>query len=196
MANLAELYDVGSGAEPPDLSSLHKMFAAELELEQAVENLEEDLKAAKAALHRLRTERLPDAMTTLGIDGVDWEGYHAKKELFVDGNIPTKDPEKKKLAIDWLEKEGADGLIKTQVQLSFGRGDRKEALKVMKRLEKSGFDPQLVDSVHVQTLWSFARERIAEGKPLNADVLGLRIGQVVKLRPIKATATTLRRAKK
>lgn len=177
-------FDVGAADAAPDkLDVLNAALAEAIDLELAVAQLEEDLKAAKKALHTLRSSRIPDIMDELGMDSVTFRGWKVTISDFVSGSLP-KDPEANARAIQWLEAEDAGGLIKTDLSLAFGRSQHNEALDLAGRLEAEGLAPAVKSSVHPQTLHSFARERIRNGESLDVEVLGLYVGKVAKMKQV------------
>lgn len=181
-AEATSLFDVGASAPAPgakaELSALIKKFFAQDDL---VRNLEEDLKAAKASLQKLRTLTIPDKMAEVGFDSVKLDGKTVTVEPFVSGSLPS-DPTKKAAAIAWLIENGASDLIKTTVEVEFGKSEHNVALDTAARLRESGLEPDVSEGVHAQTLGAFARERIRNGDPIDTEILGLFTGRVAKVK--------------
>lgn len=180
-----EEFDMGgeATASPDKLEALNAALEEAIQLEETVEQMEEDLKAAKKALHTLRSGRIPDMMDELAMDAVTFRGWKVTINDFVSGSLP-KDPEANQRAIRWLEDEGAGGLIKADLVVSFGKSQHNEALDLAGRLESEGLAPKVNSGVHAQTLHAFARERIRNGEPLDLDLLGLYVGKVAKLKKV------------
>lgn len=72
----------------------------------------------------------------------------------------------KREAHEWMEKNGFGGLIKTTVSASFGKGDIETARKAQCMLTEAGHFAELEQSVHYQTLQSFAKEQLGKGASL------------------------------
>lgn len=179
-------FDLGGASAPPDkVDALHAALSDAIALEQAVSQMEDDLKVAKKALNALKGNRIPDIMDELGMTSIEFRGWRVSVDDFVSGSLP-RDGEACQRAIAWLEEQGAGGLIKTDISLSFGKSQHNEALDLAGRLEADGFAPNVKSGVHAQTLHSFARERIRNGEPLDIDVLGLYVGKVAKMKQVKA----------
>lgn len=174
-------FDVGASVPSDKLEQLHAMLEEAIALESAVVQIEDDLKAAKSALHSLRTGRIPDLMAELQMEEVSFKGWQVKVDDFVSGSLP-KDPAKKAKAIAWLEANDAAGLIKTDVAVSFGRSEHDAANSLWHQLESDGLPATLNSSVHAQTLQAFARQRIRDGDPIDPDALGLYVGKVAKMK--------------
>jgi len=175
-------FDMGgeASASPDTLEVLHTLLGEAITLEQMVAQMEEDLKAARANLHTMKSSRIPDVMDQLQMDQLSFRGWTVKINDFVSGSLP-KDPEKRQKALQWLEQNDASGLIKTEIKVAFGKSQHNEALEVAGRLVSEGYAPNVESGVHSATLQSFARQRIKEGDPIDTEVLGLFVGKVAKL---------------
>lgn len=180
-----EDFDDGAAPAAPDkLDALNRLLEEAIALEQTVEQLEDDLKVAKSALHKLRTIQIPDLMAELQMDAVTFRGWSVTVNDYVSGSLP-KDGEAHERAIRWLEEAGAGGLIKTDVTLHFGRAEHNMAINVAERLREDGLEPELRSTVHTQTLLAWARERLRHGESLDVDVLGLHVGRTAKFKKIE-----------
>lgn len=180
----ADEFDVGASAPSDKLEQLHELLEEALALEGAVAQMEDDLKAAKSALHSLRTGRIPDLMAEMQMDEISFKGWSIKIDDFVSGSLP-KDPAKRAKAIEWLESNDAAGLIKTDVSVSFGRSEHEAATSLWQSLESDGLPASLQSSVHAQTLQAFARQRIRDGESIEPEILGLYVGKVAKMKEKK-----------
>lgn len=151
-------------------------------LDVSVKGLEEALKAAKARQQEIKTKDMPDAMAQIGSGEWTSEDKRVKVKMddFVSGSLP-KDDEKRKAAIEWLEANGGGSLLKTEVQLQFGKSEHNMALDLVARLKEEGHEPIVESGVHPQTLASFARERLRKGETIDTEVLGLFTGRVAKI---------------
>lgn len=174
----------GGVSAPPDaLASMNEKLAEAIELKEVVDQMEEDLKAAKKQLNHINTSVIPDMMVELGIEEVVQNGWKVKVDDFVSGSLP-KDCERKAKAIAWLEEHEAGDLIKTSVSINFSRSQHNEALDIASKLHEDGYAPNVDSSVHPQTLAAFARERLRSGEPIDTEVLGLYTGRVAKYRKV------------
>lgn len=168
-------------ASKEELNNLSKEVAKAAELGQTIENLEAMLKEQKKDLHKLTTQTIPDIMraahTTLHKTD---KGVSVELKDFMNGSLP-KEPSARAKALAWLDKNGAKDLIKTHFDLALGRGQKDSAEKVRKALNKMGMTYNEEESVHAQSLYGWARERMKMGKALPIDLLGLYVGQVAKI---------------
>jgi hypothetical protein len=170
-------------ASPDSLGRLNEKLAEAIDLKAAVDQMEEDLKAAKQQLNLLNTSVIPDMMTEMGMDEVVQRGWKVKVGEFVSGSLP-KDETGKALAIDWLTAHEGAELLKTNLTVVFTRSQHNEALALADTVTKEGFAPKVESTVHPQTLLAYARERLKNGEPLDTEVLGLYTGRVAKFSKI------------
>jgi hypothetical protein len=188
MAGNADDFDLGADGEasasPDVLKRLHTEIQELVNLQVAIEQMEDDLKAAKQALQTIRTGRIPDIMAEVQSDHFTYNGWEVKLTEFVSGSLP-KDPDKRHLALKWLAANGGAGLIKTTVSVGFGKEQHNDAVALGKQMVKDGFAPTIESGVHSQTLCSWGRTRIKDGDPISLETLGLFAGKVAKARKIK-----------
>lgn len=187
MGNAADFFggmEGGAAASPSDLRKLTQCCREALELKAVIEQIEEDLKAAKSQFHHLNTVVIPDLMAEVGVEQLVTDGWEIKSQEIVSGSLP-KEALKRKAALQWLIDNGGGDLIKTEVNTQFGRDQRKDAMRIAEMIERDGFPAKVEMGVHPQTLSAFARERIKNGEPIDTDVLGIYTGKVAKYREKK-----------
>jgi len=176
--------DAGGAFAPSDaLTRLNEKLAEAIDLKMAVDQMEEDLKAAKQQLQLLNTSVIPDMMAELGMEEVTQRGWKIKVSDFVSGSLP-KDEDRRKKAIEWLEQNEAGDLLKTALQVEFSRSQHNEALDLAGSISEQGYAAKLESTVHPQTLAAFARERIKNGEPIDTELLGLYTGRVAKYKQV------------
>jgi hypothetical protein len=173
----------GAQASPDALARLNDKLAEAIELKNAVDQMEEDLGAAKKQLNHLNTSVIPDMMAELGMEEVTQRGWKIKVGEFVSGSLP-KEPELKEKAIHWLEDNGGGELLKTQLSVVFTKSQHNAALSLADDIKQAGFEPNVESTVHPQTLAAFARERLKNGEALDTEVLGLYTGRVAKFKRV------------
>jgi hypothetical protein len=185
--NIGDMFDMGEPEVPPaSLELLQKELKHATELEALVEQMEEDLKNTKKALHHSKTARIPDMMNELAIPKITYGGYNVSVNDFVSGSLPNEDnPVAREAAIDYLVEHDAGSLIKTEVKAEFGRGGHNEALALKAELEEQGYATTMKTGVHAMTLAAWARERLKNGDEINTEVLGLFTGKVAKFTKVK-----------
>lgn len=173
----------GASAPSDALERLNAKLAEAIELKVAVDQMEEDLKAAKQQLNLINTTVIPDMMAELGMEECTQNGWQVKVNDFVSGSLP-KDEERRAKAVRWLEEHEAGDLLKTALSVNFSRSQHNEALDLFEELKEDGFAAALDSTVHPQTLMAFARERIKNGEPIDTEALGLYTGRVAKYKRV------------
>jgi TolA-binding protein len=195
MTNAADEFDVGGQGEaqtsPDALAQLREAIQELEELEQIIEQMQEDLKQAKKRREELKgnpytaeTGRIPELMMEMQLDRLTHAGYEVVVEEALAGKLPD-DPDRRQAALKYLEANGAEGLIKTDLKLQFGRSQHNEAVSVAEGLRQEGYEPRLESGVHHSSLKAFANERIKNGEPIDTETLGLYTGKVAKTKKVK-----------
>ncbi len=154
-----------------DLQRAVQLAELLIQLRTKVEDLEAQLATAKADVRRVEQEDLPDLMQELGLETfrlTSGETIEVKPEVDCSST-----EEKRRAAHDWLSANGFGGLIKTEVVVTFGRGEHDEAEGFAKEVAEQGKAPAVVERVHPSTLKSFVKEQMAAGKPVPFDLFGV-----------------------
>ena len=79
---------------------------------------------------------------------------------------------KREAAIQWLRDNDLDGLLKTDVEVHFGKGEEAVAKQALDTLTTSGFEPVMTQEVHAGTLSASLRELASQGIDIDFDLLG------------------------
>lgn len=145
-----------------------------VEAEREVAELEEALRAAKERLLYIKRRTLPDLMEAvhLGEFRLDTGQGIEVKDIIV-GALPSKDKEPAAYAasMEWLRVNAAD-IVKTEVGISFGKGQGKVAKAFFdlaakfskdQKQKTLGLVPEADEGIHYQTLQKWLRERLAAG---------------------------------
>lgn len=176
-----EEFDSPPVADDDKLSALNKVLEEGIALEQLVEQMEEDLKATKKSLHHLKAVRVPELLDQLGIEMVKFQGWVVDLHDYVSGSLP-KDEKQREAALRWIEENGGAGLIKSDVRVTFGREELEKARALAEEMANAGYRMDFSTGVHSQTLLAFVRELIRDGKPFDADLLGVYAGKVARFK--------------
>jgi hypothetical protein len=148
------------------------IFAAKLQqdIENQVIYAENRLKELKEQLNAQRYEIVPGMMQELGINSFELDnGY----KVSIKDEYYAKIPDEKQFeCFEWLRKNELDGIIKTAVNLNFGKGEDDLAKEVLELLSDMGFVPNVKETVHPMTLKTFVKERMSAGLELPVDFFG------------------------
>lgn len=177
-------FDIQQEAPKATLDILHRQLEEATKLEDAVEQMEEDLKNAKKHLNNLKAGAIPNTMNELQMQSVVWNGWKCSVSQFVSGSLPKEEVEKE-IAVQWLVEHGGGNIIKTSISIDFPRSGHNEALDLAARLEGDGFPVLTKSGAHTQTLCAWAREKLKNGEELDTDKLGLFVGVVAKMDRVK-----------
>lgn len=153
-------------------------------LNRKIERHEQSLKGLKAEANKLKQETLPDLFMQAGITELVRRNIKYELKSFVSGSLP-KEPAAHSAALDWLMKNEGDSLIKISVFADCEKGDHETADRVIVGMTRLGLTPRKSETVHPQTLQAWARERLREGDPLDAGILGLYTGQYVDYKEVR-----------
>lgn len=163
----AALEDAG-GIEVKDnaVKTISTLAIRQLDLQVQIEQVEEMLDNLKSQLKQVSELDLPNLMLENGMREFKLADGAAVKIKKVYGAAIKV--EHRPDAFSWLVDKGHAGLIKTDVQVEFGKGaaEREEAKKFLDDLKKDGFEAELKENVHAQTLKAFVREQIEAGETL------------------------------
>lgn len=175
------------------LKALRKKLAATRDDILELQDLEEKAKTVKARITKAKTVELPDTMEELRINsiGLEAEGnlpaFEVTSKPFYNANIAADwPPEKKLAAFNYLEDNGSVDLIRTEVSIAFTKEQRTQAKALVERLRKEGFEVQVKQGVHPQTLTAWLKEQIEVRKfTPKLDIIGGFVGRVVDIKPVK-----------
>jgi len=96
-------------------------------------------------------------------------------------SIP-KDAEKSTACYQWLTDNGLGDIIKNQVGMAFGMGEREPAEKLQEFIKETlGFIPEVKTSVHPSTLKATIKKWHQEGRSVPDNTFSLFIGQKTKI---------------
>lgn len=152
-------------------------------LEVQARQLEEQLERTNQKYRELTEKTIPDKMMELGMEAMTLkDGSKLSVHKFYAASIP---PDLAERAFKWLRENQHDGLIKSKIDVTLGRGEDEMASKIIAFLKKLHANYVEKESVHPQTLKAFVREMIEGGKPIPLDLLGVHVGSRSKLTPPK-----------
>lgn len=189
---MTDAFDLSTSAAPaaenPAIQRLLTMADEAVSMERSVEELEQTLSDLKKQLNKLKTVDLPDAMAECGLPKFTHKsGVELAVEDFVSGSLP-KDDQKRRDALSWLETHEAEALIKTEVNLTFGKSEHNRALSLVAQLADAGYDVSTQSGVHPQTLIAHVKECMRAGEEVPLETLGLYAGRIVKIKQPRKSA--------
>lgn len=165
---------------------LAQITAVARELREAkgdVTRAEEELKAAQGRVRNLEEHTLPELMREAAQERLrTLDGYDLQLSEVIRASIPSG---RMGEAVMWLRANGQGSIVKTEVKLTFGKGQEQTAAEAADALQRAGFTPDFKPSVHPQTLSAAVREMMANGVDVPLPLLGVWVQPVVKMKEIK-----------
>lgn len=158
---------------------LHKKFEEAQLIAKTIDVLEDNLKEHKDKLRRMQEEELPEMMSQMGVNSVEFtDGNSAKIETSIHCGIPKNSEEE---AFKWLQEHNLGDLIKNEMKIKFGRKEGNLLGDVKDTIEKLGLNYEQKSSVHNMSLKAVVKEQMSSANPLPADLFGIFIRRAVNV---------------
>lgn len=190
--NMFQQAGAAMAASSPATEQVKALANEAKSLDQQITSLKALLDSATARFNVIKTKEMPDAMARLGSS--IWRDPDDKTNSveivdFVSGSLPKPTDEddyegaaRRAAAIDWLEQNEGESLIRTVVEFTFPKGEHNRALNLVGKLREEGFEPSVNSGVHPKTLQAFVRQRMKAGEPVDTERLGVFAGRVAKMK--------------
>lgn len=166
--------------EKPDeasIANLVKNAESMAELKENIESIEGTLSELTKQYNYISQEVIPNMLDELGLKTFELkDGSKITVKDFMSGSLP-KDEERFAQAVDWLKENDLEGILKTSVSLTFGKGEANMATNAIEMLKEQGYEPDSKYSAHPQTLYSAIREVMKDGVVVPFEMLGLYAGK-------------------
>lgn len=151
-----------------DLTKLTKKY---LERKAKVEELESQLKEAKAAFAKVELEELPNAMEAAGVDSITTdEGIKVAVKDDLTMSIAKKN---KPAAFAWLRANKLGELIKNTITVALPKGTDKKADALEKTIQENGFTPERGEDVNTTSVKAAIKKLIEKGEDVPQDTFGI-----------------------
>ena len=179
-----------------EIGAVADMASRMLNLQEEISRSEEALKQKRQDLTKLAEQDLPDLMMELNIkDFTLSNGAKVEVNDIISGSVPAagaidraKGDDKVDLEMrqencfDWLRANGAGDLIKSNVEVQFGRDEDDACNTFIDELQDRHIYYKRAKAVHPGTLNSFIKERLSEGKDVPHDLFRIYTGRKAKIR--------------
>lgn len=176
---LADVSENDISVDETQLSTLAQLSEKQAEYEQAITNLEAQIKQQKEELQRLKTGTIPDFMDEIGMQSFTLkDGRQISVEPFYQGSIKEA---KKAEAHQWLIDNGYGDIIKATVTVTLPREEFEYAQELCDELSRRGYNASSKMAVHGMTLKGWIRMMSEEGEDFPHDLFGAYIGRVAKI---------------
>lgn len=162
-----------------EIKELSKLVQRQRDLEKEISQLEAQLKARNTHLEQVSKTDIPDLMGQLGISSITLEdGSKVVVEKIYAAHISVEHQEE---AYQWLRDNGHEGLIKSLLQINFGRLELAQMQALATELQQRGLALESKKSIHHNTLKAFVKEQIENAKPIPHDTFGIFVGSQSKI---------------
>ena len=165
-------------------------------LRDEIDELTKQLKEKEQRLKSLTEQEMPDLMQELNVknftltDGskvclVDIVSVSIPSAGAIDrakGDVKEELYERQQQCFDWLRDNGGGDLIKSNVEVQFGKGEDKSCTEFKKGLREKRIVFRDSMGVHPSTLKAFIAECLSRGKNVPSEMFKLYTGQKVQIR--------------
>ena len=159
------------------------------QLANRLESYEELLLRVAAVAADIQSKRskisdslLPEAMVGAGLQSFTMESgkkVNLKSEVYAE--FP-KNEAKRQVVIKYLVEQGVGALVRTTIELNFGRDEAEFALAARELLDKNQINYGLTETVHPQTFKAWVKERLSLDKPPDKAVITYHEAKTVKIK--------------
>lgn len=179
MRNESQAVDLlEGGAQDVNLTEVASLCEQLLEKQSEFDSLEERSKLLKQEINHLEEVLIPEKMGSLAEVKLQ-NGRRILVESFVRANIKV---EERPVAFRWLDENGQGEIIKTEVQVKYGRGEIDKAKETVAKLSDMGYaNVTLHEEVHWQTLNAWAKARFNNGGEF-PECIGIYSGKKAKVK--------------
>lgn len=180
--------DAAAAAISPEdaLKRVSDLAATMVKLQAEVTAAETVLSAAKLAYARVEQTDLPELMAELGLSLIRLDDGSTVEVRRTYASSITE--ARRAEAHAWLIAHGFGGLIKTRLEMNFGRGQEAEAAQAAQQIEAAlGVAPIVEQGIHAATLGAFVKEQIEAGAQIPRDLFGVFEVKKAKLTAPKVT---------
>lgn len=168
-----------SAIAPDDLiSSLSEMVARAGQLEAQLAKIDEERAAVSHRYNELLNELIPAAMADANMASFKTASGSTVSVMKEYGaslargkqESETEFEQRKERALEWLDENGHEGIVKVSFDVRLQRGDTQSAESLTQALEELGVDYKRDEGVHSSTLKAFVKEQLENGDPLPLDL--------------------------
>jgi len=175
-----------------EIGALAELAQQMVYLENEIERDEESLKQKKQNLRMLAERDIPDMMQELNVRSFELtDGSAIEVKPIIQASIPSagaierakEESVRAELVVlqqqcfNWLRDNGGGDLIKSAVEVKFGRGEEQDCKNFTEQLKDNNLNYKQATSVHPQTLNGFMKERIEEGKDVPMELFRVFTGR-------------------
>lgn len=165
-----------------ELQDIEALTAKQLHLERELKACEEYAKRVSEALKQVQEVAIPNLMATIGLK--EFKLKNGMKVTIKEDVYASIRKDFTNQAVAWLDEHNLGDVVKDEVKVNFGRGEKELAKALMEFCEEQGFTADEKLSVHPMTLKAMVKEQMAQGvefpeeffsiAPINKSVIKLK----------------------
>ncbi len=195
MTDIDLLEDVAPASN--ELGAIADLAQRMFDLENEINKLDESLKQKKQDLKMLAEQDLPDLMQELNIKNFTLSnGAKVEVKDVIQASVPSqgaidriKDEDEKEAmrilqqqCFDWLRDNGLGDLIKSNVEVQFGRNEDDACNAFTKELREKKLYYKRAVGVHPGSVNAILKERLKDGKDIPVELFRVYMGRRAKIR--------------
>jgi hypothetical protein len=168
-----ESFEEAADVTDADLAGVADLARFQLEKEKQVEDLEAELKRAKAELRKVQETDLPELLAGIGLSEIVLSnGARVTVNRVMYASIPKKYKHK---AAQWLIDNGQGALVKNDVSIVLEKGEFERLQRLSKMLDSSEFNEYtIIDSMNTGSVKAVLKELDSQGVDVPFDMFGAR----------------------
>jgi hypothetical protein len=179
------IFEQTSSQDEATLENLVKYAEEMAELKRTIESIEGTLSELSKQHNYISQEIIPNMLDELGMKTFELkDGSKITVKDFMSGSLP-KEEHAFNRAIDWLIDHDLESILKTDVNMKFGKGEENLAKNALELLKENGYEPSSKYGVHPQTLYSAIKEILKAGEVVPFEMLGLYAGKKADIKLAK-----------
>lgn len=185
MPTAIDYSDFKETSTPSDeaFAPLNALVVEARETQAAIATLERELDEKAKLLVGILTVRLPSLMQSMGLtEFKTTDGLEISVKEEVEAHISK---ENQTAAHEWLDKNNHGGIIKRDITVSFNKEQNEAAKALLEELSKKFAGVASKQTVHPQTLKSWAKEMLGNGADFPMELFGIFRRKVAKIPDLK-----------
>jgi hypothetical protein len=150
------------------IAEVVRLAQRQFDAQREIEGLKARIDELREEIEQLSRNQVPEAMQTANLTSftlANGAAVELKPDLFI--SIPAT---KKADALDWLEANGHEDIVKFVVEAAFKAGQMDQAKTLADALDADGFNSKVKRDVHAQTLRKWARKETEQGRQPPEDL--------------------------
>jgi len=164
-----------------DLKVVKDLLLKARGLENKMKAYESELEKTMKEYVKLMEDEIPSLMMQCGLD--KFGSSDLGVDVVVENQVFAKIPERfSNDAFEWLEKNNYSDIIKSVVQVDFGKGEIDKAKHIMDIAKEENLIADCKRVVHSQTLKSFVKSLLEEGVDFPMEFFGVFQKTVAKIK--------------